>query len=237
MWSLSLWLCTYMYIQLCVTVAVAVKESGLCACLWGDGQEGQWCRALILSVHDSMVILLVGECWAFFGEGEWVYNCFYMQLPSHPSLLVNIIYMLFRQKLERMPRIFVEHMWEVQYFVCINKYTYKIPAFKWLGRLALLANYSWLMLWSYIILLQADVLFPDYGNQERVAVSELCTLPSQFYQLPFQVRESTVMQLCTHTHMHIHLRSRFVKCASTIHCESFPSESDFASAPCTYIQQ
>ncbi|CAI8001522.1 Tudor domain-containing protein 7 [Geodia barretti] len=66
--------------------AVAVKESDLCACLWSDGEEGQWCRALILSVHDSM----------------------------------------------------------------------------------------------------ANVLFPDYGNQERVAVSELCTLPSQFYQLPFQ---------------------------------------------------
>ena len=66
------------YIQLCVTVAVAVKENGLCACLWSDGEEGQWCRALILSVHDSMVILLVGElCWAFFGERERVYNCIY----------------------------------------------------------------------------------------------------------------------------------------------------------------
>ena len=63
------------YIQLCVTVAVAVKENDLCACLWSDGEEGQWCRALILSVHNSMVILLVGECRAFLASRSECTEC------------------------------------------------------------------------------------------------------------------------------------------------------------------
>ena len=54
------------YIQLCVTVAVAVKENDLCACLWSDGEEGQWCRALILSVHDSMVNITNGRMQGIF---------------------------------------------------------------------------------------------------------------------------------------------------------------------------
>ena len=39
----------------CVAVVVGVKENDLCACLWRDEEEGRWCRALVISVHDSMV--------------------------------------------------------------------------------------------------------------------------------------------------------------------------------------
>ena len=44
---------------------------------------------------------------------------------------------------------------------------------------------------------QVNVLFPDYGNQEWVSVSDLCTLRPQFYTLPFQVQYALcLMSLC-----------------------------------------
>ena len=39
--------------------------------------------------------------------------------------------------------------------------------------------------------IQANVVYPDYGNTEWATVSELRYLPPQFYELPFQVRAST----------------------------------------------
>ena len=32
------------------------------------------------------------------------------------------------------------------------------------------------------------VKYPDYGNEDSIPVSQLHTLPNQFYSLPFQVR-------------------------------------------------
>ena len=39
----------------CVCIDVVVKENQLYASLWGDEEEGQWCRALVINQQDSKV--------------------------------------------------------------------------------------------------------------------------------------------------------------------------------------
>ena len=41
----------------CVCAVVEVKENQLFASLWGDEAEGQWCRAMVISLQDSKVRL------------------------------------------------------------------------------------------------------------------------------------------------------------------------------------
>ena len=52
---------------------------------------------------------------------------------------------------------------------------------------------------------QANILFPDYGNQDSVSISNLQTLPSQFYKLPFQVHfvyTCNIILQCIYMYMH-----------------------------------